>query len=190
MAALTYAQVSEVLNLDPKAGKLFWLHRPLHLCKDEHQMKVWNKLYSGKEALSSINSAGYKKGCIFYKQHLAHRVIWLLHFGEWPVATIDHINGIRTDNRVVNLREVTPSENQMNRARSGNNTSGVVGVHWNEKDHVWVASLTVARKYVHLGSYGTFNEAVQRRLKANAEYGFHPNHGRPVKRPQKTIRTA
>lgn len=181
MAELTYAQVSEVLNADPKAGKLFWRTRPLHLCKDEHQMKVWNKLYAEKEALYSINSAGYKKGCIFYQQHLAHRVIWLLHTGEWPTATIDHINGVRTDNRIVNLREVTMTENLKNRARAGNNTSGFIGVHWSEKDKVWVASLTVARRYVHLGSFRTFGEAVASRMKANAEYGFHPNHGRPLK---------
>lgn len=184
MAKLTYAQVSEVLNHDPEAGKLFWLPRQAHLCKDEHQMKVWNRLYAGKEALNSINSAGYRKGCIFYSQLLAHRVIWLLHYGEWPTDQLDHINGIKADNRIVNLRSVTTVENLRNVALSSRNSSGVMGVHWNTKDRVWHATIKYNKKFIHLGSFAQFDDAVDARKRAERAYGFHPNHGRPPKTPQ------
>ncbi|MDW9644459.1 HNH endonuclease signature motif containing protein [Sinorhizobium meliloti] len=180
MAKLTYAQVSEVLKLAPETGRLFWRKRPTHLCKDEHQAKVWNSLYAGKEALYSINSAGYRTGCIFRSQQLAHRVVWLLHSGEWPTHNIDHINGIRTDNRIANLRAVTKAENLRNRALSSKNTSGVMGVHWSAKDERWIAAIIHDGRYIHLGSFVAFDDAVAARKGGEREYGFHPNHGRPA----------
>jgi len=71
------------------------------------------------------------------KQHKAHRLIWLYVYGEMP-KEIDHINGDRQDNRLENLRSVTRSQNQFNKAMAQNNTSGYRGVSWHKKSQQWV----------------------------------------------------
>lgn len=180
MAKLTYAQISEVLKLDAESGLLFWRERPSHLCKNTHQTNAWNASYAGREALYSVNSAGYKKGCVFRVQLLAHRVIWLLHHGSWPSHDLDHINGIRTDNRISNLRPVTKAENLRNRARSSNNTSGVMGVKIDPRYNTWQAWIEFAGKKKHLGSFKSFDAAVAARKAAERRLGFHENHGRPL----------
>lgn len=61
-----------------------------------------------------INGKGYWQVHVRYKSYLAHRLAWLLHYGEWPTKQIDHINGIRGDNRIVNLREATLEQQRAN----------------------------------------------------------------------------
>ena len=79
--------------------------------------------------------------------------------GTWPEKQLDHINGIRDDNRLVNLREATPAENQQNRALHPLNTSGHPGVTWNKKERKWHAKIAVANKRYHLGLFDTVEEA-------------------------------
>lgn len=76
-----------------------------------------------------IEANGYWYVKLKNKQYLAHRLIWLMTFGKWPDDTIDHINGICTDNRIDNLRDVTHSVNNKNRHRARKDSiSGVIGV--------------------------------------------------------------
>ena len=58
------------------------------------------------------------------RQYLQHRVAWALHYGEWPASFIDHINHIRDDNRIHNLRVVTRAENNSNAIRRMNYKTG------------------------------------------------------------------
>ena len=51
------------------------------------------------------------------RQFMAHRVAWALHYNKWPEQTIDHINRDGTDNRIVNLRDVTQSVNNKNKSK-------------------------------------------------------------------------
>ena len=89
---------------------------------------------TGKRLRASITNCGYLNIKIRFKGNLcnisAHRFVWMLNNGSWPQLTIDHINGNRLDNRIENLREVTPSENTRNKllAWVPNKDSGVTSV--------------------------------------------------------------
>ena len=104
-----------------------------------------------------------------------HRLAFFYVTGRWPNA-IDHINGVGTDNRWENIREVFGSENNMNTRILKNNKTGVHGVS-RYKDKCWVAYITFKRKRTHIGYYDDFNEACAARKLAENNLGFHKNHG-------------
>lgn len=109
------------------------------------------------------------------QKHQAHRVIWALVYGAWPVNHIDHVDGNGLNNRIENLRDVVPGENAKNRKRYDRNSSGVSGVSW--RYNKWVARIRVNGSLIHLGSFAEFSDAVDARKTAEAKYGFHVNHG-------------
>lgn len=140
-------------------------------------MAVWNSKYAGKKALSTVDLKGYKFGSILKRLHRSHQVIWAMCYNEWP-DQIDHINGYRADNRLVNLRSVNQKENNMNMKRPKDNTSGFLGVCWCPRGKKWRATIVVDKHQKHLGMFDDFNEAVRARKFAESKYKFHSNHGR------------
>lgn len=91
------------------------------------------------------------------KAYLAHRLAWLYVHGTFPANDIDHINGVRHDNRIENLRDVPRVVNAHNRNRANkNNSHGRLGVY--KVRHRWVAQLGAkgARRYL-----GIFDSAVE-----------------------------
>jgi len=103
---------------------------------------------------------GYRRITIDNQRHLAHRLAWLYVYGSWPVASIDHINGNRSDNRIENLRDVAQSINleNMRRPRSGN-PSGLLGV--SEHQGRWRSRITVGGETHYLGMFATAEEAYE-----------------------------
>ena len=71
----------------------------------------------------------------------------------WPY--VDHVNGNGLDNRRANLRPATNQENQRNRGKQENNTSGFKGVGWHKRIGKWQASVRVDGRLVHLGYHAT-----------------------------------
>lgn len=69
---------------------------------------------AGYRVSDNLNGDGYLALCIDYKQYLQHRVAWLYAYGQFPEGHLDHINRIKTDNRICNLRQVTDFENSQN----------------------------------------------------------------------------
>jgi hypothetical protein len=171
MNELSIDVLHEVLTCDPENGVLIWKRR-------DGATPQWNARWAGKEALATVAGNGYKTGEIFAKAYRAHRVIWAMANGKWPDAHIDHINGDKLDNRIENLRDVPQLENWRNQARPKNNVSGVVGVCKVKPSGKWLAYIYVDRKCVRLGLFSCFEDACAARMKAAAEFGFHPNHGR------------
>ena len=102
----------------------------------------------------------------FYK---AHRLAWLYVHGRWPVEQIDHINGMPSDNRITNLREVTCAENQQNQRSKPNK---LLGVSWHTKSNKWQARILVHGVLKHLGVFVTPKEAHVAYVAAKHEY--HP----------------
>jgi hypothetical protein len=83
---------------------------------------------AGKEA-GWLMDCGYISVRVAGRTYLAHRVAWLLVHGEWPKGDIDHVNGVKTDNRLANLRDVTTSVNCQNQRRARrDNSTGYLGV--------------------------------------------------------------
>lgn len=111
--------------------------------------------------------------------YLAHRLAWLLTYGEWPDMQVDHKDHVRTNNRIDNLRLVTPQGNKMNETLRADNTSGTTGVCWNKREGKWSAYVYQNRKLISLGYFHAKDEAITARAKANDNFGFHENHGKP-----------
>jgi hypothetical protein len=121
-------------------------------------------------ALSNCkNVKGYVQIMIDYKNYTAHRLAWLYINGRWPHEQIDHINRLKDDNRIANLKEVNNSENQLNIDVRKHNTSGFTGVVKNSKTNKWVAQIIRNKKRYYLGSYNFAHDAAEAVAKKDAE---------------------
>lgn len=117
------------------------------------------------------------------KTIMAHRVAWQLYYGRNPADRIDHINNIKTDNRIANLRECCQRQNVGNYGVKGNNTSGYRGVRWDADRGKWSASIGMNGKKKNLGRYDTVEQAYAAYCAAaSAYYGefFDPEKGRNI----------
>lgn len=134
---LTPEMVLSVVDYNPSSGDFHWRWRQGR----ERTTLTWNSRFAFKKC-SSINSDGYLMIMINGKAYPAHRLAWLIVYGTMPDGFIDHINRVRTDNRISNLRLVTHSENMQNRKIQKNNKSGYRGVSWDAKYGKWVMTPT------------------------------------------------
>lgn len=122
------------------------------------------------------NSRGYRKVNILGKVVPVQQLIWEHVNGPIPKGMIvDHENGIRHDNRIANLRLVTPSQNTQNqhKPRKDNKSSGVKGVTFYRPDCTWQAQIRAHGKYHYLGRYKTIEEASLAYQIGAAKYHTH-----------------
>jgi hypothetical protein len=98
--------------------------------------------------------------------------------GDFPEDQIDHINGVRSDNRWCNLRAVSRQENAKNKRTPSDNSSGVIGVCWDRREKKWRAEIQSGKVKHALGHFPEFSDAVAARKKAERDLEFHKNHGR------------
>lgn len=149
---LTQEILKELLEYNAETGELFWKVKRPGFAKE------------GSKA-GTKNREGYTQIMVKGKPHAAHRLVWLFVNGKWPELPVDHINGNTSDNRIENLREVTPSQNAQNqrRAKKGN-ISGYLGVtkHYNG----WRAQICINGVRHQLGTYRTPEEAYAAYLEA------------------------
>lgn len=110
----------------------------------------------------------YKRKTKEHKGMMLHRYLMNVQDIPWNKCVIDHINGNIKDNRKLNLRVVTQSENGMNSKLSKNNTSGVVGVV--QQNNKWAAYIRYKTEQIYLGIFDTFEEAVKTRKEAEEKY--------------------
>lgn len=96
---------------------------------------------------------GYRRIRIGRKAYFSHRLAWFYVHGEWPKDEIDHINGVRDDNRIANLRQATRTQNLGNTKLSKKNTSGIKGVIFDKANAKWMAYIMVKRKFLNLGRF-------------------------------------
>lgn len=102
----------------------------------------------------------------------AHRLAWIYMYGEDPDCQIDHINQVKDDNRICNLRTCSQELNMQNYGPQKNNTSGYRGVFLHKQSGKWQAKVTLHGKRKSLGLYETAAEAdVVARAASIAAYG-------------------
>ncbi len=122
---------------------------------------------------SNVCPLGYARFNIGGHVFAGHRAAFVFMLGRWPSHFVDHVNGVRTDNRWVNLREATPAGNSQNRPVQRNSRSGIRGVRCRpgqSKAKPWEARIKVGGRFIHLGSFATQGEAVSARAEASKEY--------------------
>ena len=156
---LTQQHIREILNYNEETGIFTWVRKH-------------SGVSHGKEA-GSVDVYGYKRICIYQKDYKVHRLAWFYFYGQWPKNHIDHIDGNRSNNRISNLREATPLENQQNISKTSRNTSGYVGVTFERNK--WRAAIRVNSKKISLGNYETAELAGEAYKNAKALlHTFHP----------------
>jgi hypothetical protein len=95
------------------------------------------------------------------RKNRTHRLAWIYVYGVNPVNYIDHINGDPSDNRICNLREASPLENQRNAKVRKDNKTGYKGVSFNKPSSKYYASCRINGKSKHIGSFETLELAVE-----------------------------
>lgn len=154
-AILTATRLRELLHYDSQTGVFTRL------------VRTSNRAPIGPVLLEP-RGTGYLLICVDSEQYMAHRLAILYVQGEIPSlseARVDHINGVRSDNRYENLRLVSAKTNSQNmRKPHRDNKSGFLGVARNHKK--WSAYIRLDGKNKNVGSYDTPEEAHQAYLNA------------------------
>jgi hypothetical protein len=145
MSDLNSTRLRELLDYNQSTGEFTW------------------KVTRGRMAKAG-GIAGAKHGenyiliMISGRTHKAHRLAWMYVYGDWPVGFIDHINGVRHDNRISNLRDVTRSENMQNQ-RKPRRKNPYIGASWCKRRKLWIAQINVNGGNKFLGYYEKAEEA-------------------------------
>ena len=127
MARPELSYVKELLHYNADTGEFTWRHRLRRHFKTNRHYHSWNARYGGNIA-GAKTPTGYVQIKINGGVELAHRLAWLYDYGAWPVLDIDHVNRVKDDNRIANLRLATESQNAANSKRRKANLCGYKGV--------------------------------------------------------------
>ncbi len=128
----------------------------------------WNRRRGSRGAgklAGSPDKKGYINISLSRKLYKAHRLAWLYVYGEWPNGEIDHINWVKNDNRICNLRAVTRGENMQNTQRADKGVS--------LKGKVWRARITINKRQIFLGYFPDRDSALAARKAAETLYHSH-----------------
>jgi hypothetical protein len=144
---ITQEKLISLLDYNPDTGEFKW---KVHL-------KQSNK-YEGDIAGTS-HGGGYWAIQIEGRRYYAHRLAWLYMYGKFPELELDHINRDKADNRILNLREVSRSENMNNVGLRVNNSSGFSNISYRKDRNKFRVYITKDGKYKALGHFSTIEDA-------------------------------
>ena len=164
---LEYREALELFRYDYETGVLYWRRRNS------------NRVPKTLEAGTQRKSSGYLYVQVHGRLYPVHRVVMLMCYGFYGEGLdVDHINHVRDDNRLFNLRFVTRSENSKNQSLSSKSTTGVTGVSFLKARKKYIAQIGVNRKLIYLGMFETLEGAAAARAEANLKFNFNNNHGK------------
>lgn len=174
--------LNSILSYNPHTGRFMWIERTPDMFQDskrdpEWACRWWNSRFAGIEA-GTIHPYGYRLIRVKGIDYFAHRLAWYMwHDGIAP-EFIDHINGVRDDNRIQNLRSVNHEDNTKNAKRRADNRSGTTGVSFYPTKGTWRARINYMGNTILLGYFHSKDEAIAARRAAEKVYQYHTNHGR------------
>jgi len=137
---LTFQEAHKLFRYDPATGKLYWRESRGRVKTDDEA--------------GTATRMGYRDVAVDQKKYGVHRLVWLMIHCYWPQG-IDHVDGDGLNNRLGNLRLATKSQNQHNRKRSKNNTTGYKGVCYDKSRGKFIAQIMVRNRLTRLGRYPT-----------------------------------
>lgn len=146
VANLTAERLREALHYSPETGVFTW------------RIRLNRNTVIGSLAGHTNKKEGYIQIGIDGRTYRAHRLAWLYVHGVWPQEQIDHKNADRSNTCISNLREANHQLNQQNlRKACKDNKSGFLGV--SRHGPHWRACIKADRKSIHLGVFGSPQEA-------------------------------
>lgn len=158
---LTQAELKRLLHYNPETGVFTW------------RVNTGTKKLVGQVAGCLSSQDRNQLVRVHGKLYQAHRLAWLYVHGTFPPKGLDHINGVRDDNRISNLRLADQSENLQNRRKPPlNNTSGFLGVAFHKQSNRWRAYIKINYKTIHLGLFSCPKKAHRAYVEAKRE--LHP----------------
>jgi hypothetical protein len=177
---VTPEYVKECFKYNPKTGVLTWKARPKSHFPTERGWHIFHASYAGK-VTGCKDYKGYLVVLIGGRPYFAHRIVWAIMKGVWPSEMIDHINGVRDDNRLANLREASRGQNISNARIRKDNTTGVKGilkpVARANGGKAWRVGIRVGGKRHHIGYFNSMEEAEvavrESRVKLHREFAHH-----------------
>lgn len=144
---ISHAELLERVSYDPETGVFRWI------------VSWCSKAKAGRE-LGSWDLYGYKTVRLYKRSYKLHRLAWFYMTGDWPTGDIDHINGVRHDNRWANLRDVSRKTNLENSHRPGSHkVSNLPRGVANARAGRYSAHISHFNKTVYLGVFDTPEEA-------------------------------
>lgn len=159
--SLTAERLRQVLHYSPETGDFIWL-------------QTYRDVRTGLVAGSKLPAEGGRVRIqVDGRAYKASRLAWLYMTGAWPALLIDHVNRDPTDNRWINLREVTVKQNRENSNPLGWSGSGRVGVTWDPTRRKWAARLCHSGRNRRIGMFKSKEEAISAREKAERDYFTH-----------------
>lgn len=158
-------ELKRILHYDPESGVFVWKVKP-------------SMIVDSGDIAGTICTDGYINILIKRKRYKAHRLAFLYMTGEFP-EYVDHINGIRDDNRWNNLRECSRKQNAQNAKLRTDNSSGIKGVYWHSRAKKWAAQARMDGKTKTIGYFIDKNEAILARtefVNKNYDKRFYREH--------------
>lgn len=163
MSKLLLARISEVLDYDPTTGLFTW--------------KIHTHSRRGKIVPGTIAGTDDKQGRVQIKvagkSYRAHRLAFLFMTGRMPPKgkDVDHINGVDSDNRWLNLRPAKRGQNNWNNHKvRANSKSGKTGVSWVTRLGKWLARVKVNGVAIDIGHFAKLKDAIKARQEAELKY--------------------